>query len=120
VGYYQTARFPKPEIRAVTAKLREKRDAQAERRCRAVTRKRDDGRCRVDGCRRSARHLHHITARSLSRRDRWATSRCVWLCVDHHRLAHAGDITIRGNADQTLIVTGDVDRLRRIRIPRRR
>jgi hypothetical protein len=36
----------------------------------------------------------------------------AWLCVDHHRLGHAGVITIRGNADKDLTITGDVDRLK--------
>ena len=119
MSYYQTARFPKPAIRAVTQKIRQLRDRQAERRCRTLTRLRDNGTCRIAGCRRSARHLHHLTYRSQTRRNRWATGRCLWLCVDHHRLVHAGEIRITGNADGRLTVTGDVDRLRRIRIPRR-
>lgn len=34
------------------------------------------------------------------------------LCVDHHALVHAGEIQISGNADEEIIVTGNVDALR--------
>lgn len=36
----------------------------------------------------------------------------VSLCHEHHQLRHAGVIHISGNADDEIIVTGDVDRLR--------
>lgn len=116
MGWYQRCAIPKPEIRAVTRKRRELQDKAAERVCRDLTRKRDDGRCRIPGCRRFAKHLHHIVYRSQSTRDRWHTSRCCWLCVDHHRLEHAGEITIAGNADRHLVITGDVDLLKRVRL----
>jgi len=118
VGYYQTCKIPKPEIGAVTRKRRDLLDAQAERICRTLTRTRDDGRCQVPGCRRSAQHLHHIVYRSKSRRLRWQTANCVWICRSHHALEHAGEITIAGNADGQLVVTGDVDLLQRVRLGR--
>lgn len=116
MGYYQRCPIPKPEIRAVTRKRRQLQDQQAERLCRKVTRLRDESRCRVPGCRRSARHLHHLVYRSASRIAKWATSRCLWLCVEHHQLEHAGEITIAGNADGRIVVTGDVDLLKRVRL----
>lgn len=104
--------FPKPTPRCVTKKIREKEDHRDERTCRELTRNRDKGHCRIPNCRERAQHLHHIVYRSKSKRLRWHTSNCVWLCVDHHQLEHAGIITITGNADEEIIVTGDVDRLR--------
>jgi 5-methylcytosine-specific restriction endonuclease McrA len=103
---------PKPEIRAVLKKRREKWDQKNERACREITRKRDLGKCRIPGCSEHATELHHIVPRSQSKRKRWQTSNCVWLCKDHHQLRHAGIIQISGNADEEIIVTGDVDRLR--------
>jgi len=116
VSYYQTCRLPKGEIGAVTAKRRDLKDAKAERECRKVVKKRDDGRCKIPGCRRFGKHLHHIVYRSKSRGLRWATSNTCLLCTDHHRLAHAGVITIRGNADVAIVVTGDVDLVKRVRL----
>jgi len=105
-------RFPKQEPRVI-AKLRAKKwDAKNERACREITRKRDGGKCRIPGCSEHATELHHIIPRSQSKRKRWLTENCVWLCPAHHQLRHAGIIDIRGNADEEIIVTGDVDRLR--------
>lgn len=111
MGYYQKTKHPKPEIGAVTRRVRDLQDAKAERLCRDVVKKRDGNRCRIPRCRRYGKHLHHIVYRSKSKGLRWATSNTCLLCVDHHRLEHAGEITIRGNADGRLIITGDVDRL---------
>lgn len=103
---------PKPELRVVQKKIREKLDAKNERACREITRKRDHGKCRIPGCKEHAVHLHHIVYRSKSKQLRWKTGNVVWLCLDHHRLEHAGVITISGDADVEIIVTGDIDRLR--------
>lgn len=116
MGYYQTAPIPKPEIRAVTWKRRDKRDAQAERACRKVVKRRDDNRCVVPRCRAYGRHMHHIVYRSKSKGLRWATSNNCLLCTDHHRLEHAGAITIRGNADGRLVITGEIDLLKTVRL----
>ncbi len=110
--YYRECAHAKPELSAVQKKRKEKRDAQDERACREITRKRDGGRCRIPNCHERAEHLHHIVYRSKSKRLRWKTENCVWLCADHHSLQHAGVIHISGNADEEIIVTGDVDRLR--------
>jgi len=113
MGYYQDCPIPKPEIRAVTQKRKQKEEAKNERACREITRKRDLGKCRVPGCiTRGPLHLHHITYRSASSRRKWATGNCVWLCTDHHRLEHAGEITITGDADQELEITGNLDLLK--------
>lgn len=112
MSYYTTCAIPKPEPRCVTNKRREKLDAKDERACREITRKRDKGKCRIPGCSERAEHLHHIVYRSKSKRLRWRTENCVWLCVDHHRLEHAGEITITGNADEEIIVEGDKDKLK--------
>lgn len=102
----------KPEPRCVTKRRKDKLDAKNERACREITRKRDKGKCRIPGCGDRAHHLHHIVFRSKSKVNRWATGRCLWLCVDHHRLVHAHVIAITGDADHEIVVTGDVDRLR--------
>lgn len=96
----------------MTKKRREKQDAKNERACREITRKRDLGKCRIPGCIDRAVHLHHIVYRSQSKRLRWATQNCVWLCLDHHRLEHAGEIAVSGNADDEIIVTGNIDLLK--------
>lgn len=103
---------PKPEPRAVTKRRREKLDAKDERAAREIVRKRDGGKCRIPGCSERATELHHIVYRSKSKGARWLPANLVPLCTDHHRLEHAGTITISGNADEEIIVTGDVDRLR--------
>lgn len=102
----------KGEARCVTKRRQEKVEAKNERACREITKKRDLGKCRVPGCIDRALHLHHIVYRSASSKRKWATGNCVWLCVDHHRLEHAGEITISGDADQELIVTGNLDALK--------
>ncbi len=110
--YYRTCAIPKPEPRCVTKLRRQKMDDKNERAAREITRKRDKGRCRIPGCSERGTELHHIVPRSQSRRKRNLTSNLVWLCTDHHRLRHAGVISIDGDADEEIIVTGDVDRLR--------
>lgn len=105
-------KFAKPEPRCVLKRRAEKFDQKQERACREITRARDKGKCRIPGCTEHATELHHIVPRSQSKRKRWLTSNCVWLCTDHHRLRHAGVIQISGNADEEIIVTGDVNRLR--------
>jgi 5-methylcytosine-specific restriction endonuclease McrA len=102
----------KPEPRCVVKKRREKIDARDERACREIVRKRDGGKCRIPGCIDRATEAHHIVYRSKSKARRWDPANLVSLCADHHRLRHAGIITIAGNADEEIIVTGDVDRLR--------
>lgn len=115
MGYYQRCPIPKPEIRAVTRKRRDLRDRQAERACRDVVKTRDRHRCVVPRCRQYGRHMHHIVYRSQSKRLRWATSNNCLLCTDHHRLEHAGEITIAGNADDALVITGETDLLQKVR-----
>jgi|SRR6185436_20436605 len=105
-------KFAKPEPRCVAKRRAEKFDAKQERACREITRARDKGKCRIPGCIDYATELHHIVPRSQSKKRRWLTSNCVWLCGDHHKLRHAGVIQISGDADTEIIVTGDVNRLR--------
>lgn len=82
--------------------------AALERQCRADVKRRDKGHCVVPGCKeRSNLHLHHIVYRSQSRRMTWLTSNCCLLCPAHHALRHAGKISISGNADEHLTITGD-------------
>lgn len=112
MGYYQECAIPKPEIRCVTKKRRDKLDAKDERACREIVRARDKGRCRIPNCNERAVHLHHIVYRSKSKRLRWNPANLVSLCVDHHRLEHAGEISISGDADSEIVVTGNLDKLR--------
>jgi 5-methylcytosine-specific restriction endonuclease McrA len=110
--YYRTCAIPKPEPRCVSKARKQKLDAKAERACREIVRGRDKGRCRIPNCNERAVHLHHIVYRSKSKALRWVPGNLVSLCVEHHRLEHAGVITISGNADEEIVVTGDIDRLR--------
>lgn len=109
---YSGFAIPKPEPRIVTKKRRAKLDAKDERAAREIVRARDKGRCRIPNCSERATELHHIVYRSKSRGLRWVPSNLVSLCKDHHALEHAGIISISGNADEEIIVTGDTDRLR--------
>jgi hypothetical protein len=110
--YYQTCGIPKPEPRIVKKKRHQKLDAKDERAAREIVRRRDKGKCSIPGCKERAIHLHHIVYRSKSKRLRWDPRNLCSLCADHHALEHAGIITISGNADEELTITGDVDRLR--------
>jgi 5-methylcytosine-specific restriction endonuclease McrA len=110
--YYRHAPLAKPEPRAVTKKRHAKEDARDERSVREFTRQRDLGKCRIPNCSERAAHLHHIVYRSKSKRLRWRSENLVWLCVDHHRLVHAQEIRISGNADVEIVVEGDVNKLR--------
>ncbi len=112
MGYYQECAIPKPEPRIMTKARRDKLDARDERAAREIVRKRDHGKCRIPGCTDRAVHLHHIVYRSKSKRLRWNPANLVSLCVEHHALEHAGEITISGNADDEIIVTGDIEKLR--------
>ena len=110
--YYRTCAIPKPEPRCVTKKRKQKTDARDERACREIVRARDKGKCRIPGCTERADHQHHIQYRSRAKRLRFDPRNIVSLCKAHHDLRHAGVIHISGDADQEIVVTGDVDRLR--------
>jgi len=103
---------PKPEPRCIAKRRKMKQDAKNERAAREITRKRDLGKCRIPGCIERATELHHIVPRSQSKRRRYDTGNLVWLCREHHQLRHAGVIRITGNADEEIIVTGDMDALK--------
>lgn len=109
---YSVFRYAKPEPRIVTKKRQQKVDARDERACREIVRARDKGRCRIPNCHNRSEHLHHIVYRSKSRGLRWDPRNLASLCADHHALVHAGMIQISGNADEEIIVTGDVNLLR--------
>ena len=80
---------------------------QLEAKARRAVRIRDGMRCSVPGCREKGEHLHHVVYRSKSRARKWDTSNLCFLCPAHHALEHAGKITISGNADEHLTITGD-------------
>jgi hypothetical protein len=67
---------------------------------------RDEGRCRVPGC-RAARNLdvHHIVHRAHG--GGHETSNLAVLCSGHHRLLHDGVITANGDANSELMFTRD-------------
>lgn len=109
---YRGFAIPKPEPRAITKKRAEKLDQRNERACREIVRARDKGRCRIPNCNNRDCEMHHIIARSRSSRRKWDPANNCLLCRDHHRLRHAGVIHISGNADEELIITGDVNALR--------
>ena len=80
----------------------------------AKTRKRvwarDQGRCRVPGC-RATRHIdiHHLIPRALGgTHDEW--SLCL-LCSGHHQLHHQGLLSITGRAPDELVFIRDGKRL---------
>lgn len=105
-------RFPKHTPRCVEKKRREKLDAKNERACREIVRARDKGKCRVPGCKDASAHLHHIVYRSRSKALKHNPDNLVSLCVEHHRLIHAGVIAMHRESDGELVITGDVNRLK--------
>lgn len=110
--YYRTCAIPKPEPRCITKKRKQKTDARDERACAEIVRQRDGGKCRIPGCLERGTEQHHIEYRSRAKGRRFDPANRITLCKDHHDLRHAGVIHIAGNADEEIIVTGDVDRLR--------
>lgn len=109
---YSGLPWAKPEPRIVTKKRKAKIDARDERACREIVRARDKGRCRVPNCNEREVDMHHVIYRSQSKRMQWRPENNCLLCRGHHQLLHAGVIHISGNADEELVITGDVDRLR--------
>jgi 5-methylcytosine-specific restriction endonuclease McrA len=109
---YSVLPLSKGTPRCVTKRREEKEAARDERACREIVRRRDKGRCRVPNCNERDVEMHHVIPRSRSRRLKWAASNNCLLCKDHHDLRHAGVIQITGDANDELIITGDIDRLR--------
>lgn len=105
-------KVPKGQLRVEVKRDRKRDDQAAERLARAAVRRRDHGKCVVPGCKESAKHLHHITYRSRSRKRRWDTGNLCSLCPGHHGMVHAGRIAIAGDADVHLDITGDVEALK--------
>ena len=109
---YSGFAIPKGEPRIVEKVRKQKLDAQSERACRAAVKARDKGRCRVPGCSNRDTEMHHVIPRSRSSRLKWHTGNNCLLCKAHHGLRHAGKIQVSGDADDELIITGDVDLLK--------
>jgi len=104
---YSVLAHPKGALRVEEKREKRLTDESLEDKARKAVRLRDGKRCTVPGCREDGVHLHHIVYRSRSKTLRWATSNLCFLCVAHHRLEHAGRITITGNADDELTILGD-------------
>jgi len=103
---YSVLALPKGPLRVDEKRAKRLTDESLEAAARKAVRARDGKRCAVPGCRDAGVHLHHIVYRSKSKKLRWATSNLIYLCLAHHRLEHAGRITISGNADEHLTITG--------------
>ena len=88
----------------------DERDERATHAIPPVTRRkvmaRDQGRCRVPGC-RAARHLevHHLVHRAHG--GGHETSNLSVLCSGHHRLLHDGLLSVTGDANQDLTFVRD-------------
>lgn len=97
--------FPKRQPR-MKDRVEQKRDlAQQERDCRKAVKARDKGHCVVPFCKERAVHLHHVTYRSKG--GKWRSGNVCSLCLFHHQAVHAGKISIAGDADVHLDITGD-------------
>ena len=97
----------KPRLRVEAKRDKRLSQSELERAARLAVKRRDGGKCVVPGCRERSVHLHHVVFRSQSKRLRWATGNLASLCRGHHAMVHAGRITISGDADDELIITGD-------------
>jgi hypothetical protein len=102
--------YPKARARVLDRIQRKADLAKQERLCRAAVKQRDKGRCVVPGCKEALKHLHHIVYRSQG--GKWRSENVCSLCVKHHQLLHGGLITISGNADEHLTITGDAKYLK--------
>jgi len=111
IDYSQFA-HPKGALRVEEKRRKRLSDEELEREARKAVRARDGLRCAIPGCREKGEHLHHIVRRSRSKALRWHTSNLVYLCPWHHHQEHAGKISISGNADEEIVVTGDTAALR--------
>jgi 5-methylcytosine-specific restriction endonuclease McrA len=101
--------FDIPKVRKGDSRAEAKRAKRLsredqERICREAVRKRDKGRCVVPGCKDASAHLHHIVYRSKG--GKWRSENICSLCPSHHHMVHLGKITITGNADDELVITG--------------
>ena len=104
---YNGLAFPKGQLRVERKRQKRLSDEEQEREARKAVRSRDGARCAVPGCREPGSELHHIVRRSRSRAKRWDVANLVYVCNVHHRLEHAGKITIARKDDGELIVTGE-------------
>lgn len=103
---YSKLAHPKPALRVEQKRAKRLSDAQLEKDARNAVRHRDGWTCRVPGCKEAGVHLHHVVYRSKSKALRWHRSNLCYLCAAHHAMEHAGRITISGNADEELVITG--------------
>jgi 5-methylcytosine-specific restriction endonuclease McrA len=103
---YSRFAIPKGPLHVEVQRAKRLTEAQAERACRSAVRKRDRGRCVVPGCKEKATALHHVVYRSQSKALKFSPSNVCSLCRVHHALEHAGRITISGNADRRLRISG--------------
>lgn len=104
---YSGFAIPKGSPRILEKKCAKLDAAAQERICRQEVKRRDKGHCVVPGCKNRDVEMHHVIPRSRSKRLKWATSNNCLLCPEHHNLRHAGLISITGNADEELIITGE-------------
>lgn len=103
-------KFKKDDSRAQARRQKRLDNQKDERECRELVHKRDKGKCVVPGCKERSEHLHHITYRSKG--GKWRSGNICSLCASHHSMVHLGKISISGDADQELFVTGDTAALR--------
>lgn len=108
-----TSDFAFPKASPGKLRVEVKRDkrltgAEQERKCREEVWARYGRKCAVPGCKEQAVHQHHIVYRSQSKRLKYEPTNRVPLCEAHHKLEHAGKITIHPRtADGELIITGE-------------
>ena len=77
-------------------------------RVRRLVWRRDGGKCTLPSCRSAANlELHHIVARADG--GTHEPDQIVLLCDSHHAALHRGQITIKGTAPNTLVVTRACD-----------
>jgi hypothetical protein len=93
---------------AIPAKTRITSDIPAKTRKRVWAR--DQGRCRVPGC-RATRHIdiHHLIPRAVG--GTHDESNTTLLCSGHHQLHHQGILSITGSAPDELVFIRDGKRL---------
>jgi 5-methylcytosine-specific restriction endonuclease McrA len=105
---YSLFAIPKGTPRVIEKRQKRLSNEQAEDECREEVWRLYGRKCAIPGCREKAVHQHHIIYRSKSRRLKYEPTNRAPLCEAHHKLEHAGKITIHPRTeDGELIVTGD-------------
>ena len=105
-------KYPKGTPRVLERRAKRLSADEQERICRAAVKRLYGVKCAIPGCREPGLHQHHLVYRSRAKALKYEPSNRRPICVGHHQLIHAGQITLTRTEDDELIVHGDAKLLR--------